>query len=119
MQSNFFEPGFHPSRFHVAFVILSILGLFSIAFLRTAWVTEDAFITFRTVDNALSGLGLTWNPGERVQTYTHPLWFGLLLTGIAIFNDAYYVSLALSYALLIITLLALIRVAGGWRLSTA
>jgi hypothetical protein len=39
-----------------------------------AWIGEDAFITFRTVDPFVNGNGLRWNPDERVQTYTHSLW---------------------------------------------
>ena len=32
------------------------------------WITEDAYISFRTIDNFLHGHGLTWNPGgERVE----------------------------------------------------
>ena len=41
---------------------------------RTAWLSDDAYITFRTVDNALNGYGLRWNVADRVQSYTHPLW---------------------------------------------
>ena len=44
-----------------------VLGFFSVAFLRTAWVTEDAYITFRVIDNLNAGYGLVWNLGERVQ----------------------------------------------------
>lgn len=39
-----------------------------------AFMLDDAYITFRVADNALHGHGLTWNPGERVQAYTNPLW---------------------------------------------
>lgn len=79
--------------------------LFSVAFYRTAWVAEDAFITFRVVDNALSGLGLVWNPGERVQVYTHPLWMALLLAGRAITRaPLFWIALALSYFLFLLTL---------------
>ena len=90
-------------------VATSLLLLFSLAFFNTAWVAEDAYITFRVVDNALSGYGLTWNPGERVQVYTHPLWFAVLLGLTAVFNDPYYVSLLLSFALLCLTLLLMLR----------
>lgn len=45
------------------------------------WVSDDAFITFRYVDNWLDGLGIVYNAGERVEGYTHPLWM-LLLTGL-------------------------------------
>lgn len=45
---------------------------------KCAWVSDDSFITMRSVDNFLHGRGLTWNPGERVQVFTHPLWFFVL-----------------------------------------
>ncbi len=48
-----------------------------------AFMLDDAYITFRVADNALQGHGLTWNPGERVQAYTNPLWLflAILLAG--------------------------------------
>ncbi|EMO90429.1 putative membrane protein [Leptospira noguchii str. 2001034031] len=42
-------------------------------------MSDDSFITFRVVDNFLNGYGLRWNPLERVQVYTHPLWLFLLI----------------------------------------
>lgn len=45
---------------------------------KCAWVSDDSFITMRSVDNFLHGRGMTWNPGERVQVFTHPLWFFVL-----------------------------------------
>lgn len=61
-------------------LLLAIL-LVSLTSLSAAWVSDDAYITFRSIDNWLNGDGLTWNIGERVQTYTHPLWM-LLLTAV-------------------------------------
>ena len=52
--------------------------LFGVALARTAWVTDDAFITLRTIDNLLAGYGLRWNVAERVQAFTHPLWLGVV-----------------------------------------
>jgi arabinofuranosyltransferase len=95
-----------------------ILAIFSLAFVRTAWMSEDAFITFRTLDNALHGFGLTWNPGERVQTYTHPLWLGLLLPAVAVFGDPYYAALVLSYVLLMLALLVIGKTLGEWTLPS-
>lgn len=51
-----------------------------------AWVTDDAFITFRHVHNCLAGHGPVFNVGERVQGFSHPLWFLILLAGGAFFN---------------------------------
>lgn len=61
--------------------------------LRRAWVTEDAFITLRTVDNFVNGLGLTWNPDERVQAYTHPLWMFVLSVFYFVTREPFYTTL--------------------------
>lgn len=52
----------------------ALLATFALLALRGAWLGDDAFITLRTVENLVQGRGATWNPGERVQAYTHPLW---------------------------------------------
>jgi hypothetical protein len=58
-------------------IALALAGfLFLIA--RNSWLSDDAYVTFRTVDNFMYGYGLTWNVDERVQVYTHPLWMLLL-----------------------------------------
>lgn len=43
------------------------------------WISQDAFITLRYVENFWAGDGLVFNVGERVQGFTHPLWLLLLL----------------------------------------
>jgi arabinofuranosyltransferase len=78
--------------------VLLMLGLYAVVLVRTAWVSDDAYITFRTVDNFLSGYGLRWNVGERVQTYTHPLWMFLVSGATAVLRESYYASLALAFA---------------------
>ena len=42
--------------------------------LSRAWIADDAFITWRVIDNFVGGYGLRWNADERVQVFTHPLW---------------------------------------------
>ncbi|UQY36099.1 glycosyltransferase family 39 protein [Pseudomonas fulva] len=61
-------------RYSVASVVL----LFLLIFFRTAWISDDAAITIRTVLNFVNGYGPVFNVGERVQGYTHPSWFILL-----------------------------------------
>ena len=56
--------------------LILILILFTI--LNAAWIGDDAQITFRQVWNLISGLGITFNYAERVQAFTHPLWFWVL-----------------------------------------
>ncbi len=69
---------------------------FLLLLIRTAWLDDDAYITFRTVDNFLNGLGLRWNVGNRVQAFTHPLWMFSVAAAAGIGGDVYYSSLALS-----------------------
>ena len=83
------------------------------AYVRTAAVTEDAFITFRVIDNALNGHGLVWNVGERVQPYTHPLWALLLLAFSAVSGDIFHTALSLSLALTLVCAALIIRHAQG------
>ncbi|WP_245915470.1 hypothetical protein [Leptospira johnsonii] len=71
--------------------------LFAYVMIVNSWVTEDAYISFRTVENFLNGQGLRWNTYERVQAYTHPLWlFGLIFLSFWKI-PVYYSSLILSW----------------------
>jgi arabinofuranosyltransferase len=87
----------NPSITRIVQVMLILL--FVVTLIRTAWVNDDAYITLRTVDNFVHGYGLTWNPGERVQAYTHPLWMFLLSSLYALTREAYFTTLALSFTL--------------------
>lgn len=64
---------------------------------KDAWLSDDAYITFRTVYNFTHGYGLVWNVGERVQSYTHPLWMFLLALFYAVGRDIYWSSLTLCF----------------------
>ena len=64
----------------LGWLYLACLALAALVMLRSAWVSDDALITFRTLDQFTSGNGLRWNLVERVQTYTHPLWLLVLPT---------------------------------------
>jgi arabinofuranosyltransferase len=77
-------------------LISSLLFLYAIVVLITAWLSDDAYITFRCVDNFLNGYGLTWNITERVQAYTHPLWMFILSFAVFLRAEFYFTSLAVS-----------------------
>jgi arabinofuranosyltransferase len=89
---------------------------FTYFFVTNSYISDDAFITFRTVDNFVNGYGLTWNPVERVQGYTNPLW--MLLTSALVFitrfpgdslaisiNKLYWVTMVMSYVFSFITII--------------
>jgi arabinofuranosyltransferase len=85
------------------------LTVFTAVFANLAWASEDAYITFRTIEQLFAGNGLRWNPHERVQTFTHPLWL-LLLSALRIFSgDVYLNAVAASYACCLTALLVLWR----------
>lgn len=57
-------------------IFLCCLG--AVLIIRSAWISEDAYITLRHVDNFLSGHGPVFNPGERVEGFSHVLWFAVI-----------------------------------------
>jgi arabinofuranosyltransferase len=84
-------------RFIVA--AIPVVGVFTAVYAVTAWQCDDAYITHRSIDNLLAGHGLRWQPPERVQSFTHPLWLFLLVPARALTGEAYYSTLALSYVI--------------------
>lgn len=84
----------HPTFIKVTFSILALVYLFFV--IQRAWVAEDAFINFRTIDNFLHGYGLTWNTFERVQAFTTPLWVFLLTFIVAMTHEYFYTTMAVS-----------------------
>lgn len=73
------------------------------------WVSDDAFITFRVIDNFVHGHGLRWNVDERVEVYTHPLWMGLLVPFHALWGNLFFTSIAVSVVCTCVALLLAVR----------
>jgi arabinofuranosyltransferase len=80
-----------------------------LAIVRAAWLSDDAYITLRTIDNFWNGYGLRWNVIERVQSYTHPLWMLLLAAGYGITREAQWTTLVVSLLCVAGSLVLLIR----------
>ena len=61
------------------------------------WACEDAYITFRYIDNLVHGFGLVYNVGEHVEGFTHPAWLFLVsipsFIGVSIRASALWLSL--------------------------
>lgn len=71
--------------------------------LSHAWMTDDAYFSFRTIDNFVNGYGLVWNTIERVQVYSHPLWVLILSVFYFFTREAFVTSIFVS---LVCTLIA-------------
>jgi arabinofuranosyltransferase len=90
-------------------IVALFIGIFCVVLLRTAWVSDDAYITLRTVDNFVNGYGLTWNIAERVQAYTHPLWMFVLSGVYFITHEAFFSTIAVSIVFSLAALVILNR----------
>jgi arabinofuranosyltransferase len=89
------------------FVFAALFLLFTYVFLVNQWMGDDAHITFRSVWNFVRGYGMTYNPDERVQAFTHPLWM-LLISAVHLVTREFYFS---------VTILSwVLDVAAGWVL---
>ena len=83
--------------------------LLLVALVRTAWVCDDAYITFRVADNLVHGFGPTWNVAERVQAFTNPLWMFLVAAGQALTGAVYHAALLLSLLCTVAAAVLLVR----------
>ncbi len=119
-QPGLVNPGQKPdrrvSRF-VDFLLIVTVLLFLAVQVQRAWLSDDAFITFRTIDNFRHGFGLVWNIGERVQSYTHPLWMLILSAANLVTHDLVFTSMLLSIILSLAAILLLATRIAVTRLS--
>ncbi len=90
------------------FLLFLLLFLSFYFILAKSWLSEDAFITFRHIENFISGYGPVFNPGERVEGFSHVLWFYILSLfrwiGFTIKASAIIPSLILSFTAIYIFL---------------
>ena len=96
------------------YLIIFTLALFLFVMIKNAWLSDDSFITLRTVDNFIHGYGLTWNIDERVQAYTHPLWMFLLSGAYFFLRNIYFSTLLLALGISAIAIAIL-----AFRLSSS
>lgn len=93
--------------------LVGALALLCAGLVWTAWLSDDAYITFRSMDNLVHGRGLVWNVDERVQAFTNPLWLLLLSAPYALTGDVYWVALGAGFVGTGIVTAVLVRGASG------
>ena len=76
----------------------ALLLVFTYIYLANAWVGDDAYITFRSVWNFIHGFGLTFNPDERVQAFTHPLWMLVISAVHFVTREFFFTQNVISWA---------------------
>ena len=92
---------------------LSLFIFFAVIIVRSGWLCEDSYITFRTVYNFVNGFGLRWNINERVQTFTNPLWTLGLSAAFYVTREMYFTALFTSVAVSLAAVALLISAAAN------
>jgi len=57
----------------IVYAVAASIGVLALTHVA-AFYHDDAFISLRYAARVLAGEGLTWNPGEHVEGFTHPFW---------------------------------------------
>ena len=94
-----------------------LLALFAVlvpvvVFFKNAWVSDDAYIIFRSIEQLFAGNGPVWNPHERVQVFTSPLWFVVLSFTRIFSSDVFLNAIGISFVLLLSMLIVLRKLCG-------
>lgn len=90
-----------------------LAGVLLFLWLKNAWASDDAYIYFRSVEMWYAGYGPVYNPGWRVQVFTSPLWYALLVWARAFIPDVYLAAQVLSLGLSVVVWWLLRRRARG------
>ena len=84
--------------------------------IRHGWLSDDSFISFRAITNLLAGWGPVFNPGERVQGFTNPLWTMLLVLPYRLTRDIYGTAMVTSFLCCVVAgLIVWRRFRAGWQ----
>jgi arabinofuranosyltransferase len=93
-------------------VLVFLCAVFFSEIIRTSWISDDSAITLRTVLNFINGFGPRFNIEERVQAFTHPLWFLSLSVLSAFTREVFFTSTLLSTACSLAAFYSLINKTG-------
>lgn len=77
-------------------------------------LVDDSYIFLRYAENLAAGQGPVFNPGERVEGYTSPLWILILAAARALGMDLVAASQALGACFGLATLLLLLNLGRRW-----
>ena len=91
---------------------------FALLALVHSWIGEDFLITVRSILNFIHGFGPVYNIGERVQAYTHPLWFFLMSGVIALTKEIFYSAILVSVLFSFLAILLMSKAHGFEKKSS-
>jgi len=91
----------------------ALFVLYAIVLVLTAWLSDDAFLSFRCADNFVHGYGLRWNVAERVQVFSNPLWTFATAGLLAITREIWATALVFS-GIVSLAAVGLFAMWSGW-----
>lgn len=94
-------------------LLAGAVSLFAFALYNTAWLSDDAYISYRSMDNLVHGYGLTWNTEERVQAFTNPLWVFVNLPAYLCVKTSWHLFFSGIVTSVVVALLAMVVLALG------
>lgn len=96
------------NQYFIWFILIAafIYGLYQA--ISLAWVSDDAFISFRYAQNLLNGDGLVFNAGEKVEGYTNFLWTMIIAGGLYLGFEPILLTHILGITFYIATILLMI-----------
>ncbi|MFH1463026.1 MAG: hypothetical protein ABIO70_01440 [Pseudomonadota bacterium] len=74
----------------------ALLLALAVVLLRSAWLCDDTYFSLRSAAHLAQGIGLRFNPAERVQAFSNPLWTLALAGMLRLGLDPYQGILGLS-----------------------
>lgn len=92
-------------------IVAAIIFVLTLLAWSNRFIQDDAFISFRYADNLVSGHGLVWNAGERIEGYTNFLWTLLMAVPLALKLDPVPVSFIVGLILFACSLIMTYRCA--------
>ena len=99
-------PSEAPRQLTPTLLVICLLAVFVLTcVLFVPFTSDDAYITMRYAQHAVQGQGLVFNPGERVEGYSNPLWLGLLVIAAKLGVDLVVAAKLLGLAAGVLTLL--------------
>jgi arabinofuranosyltransferase len=91
-------------------ILLALIVIFVAHSLYFNFTQDDAFISYRYVENFIQGNGLVFNSGERVEGYTNFLWIIILSIFAKVGLDMIVISKILGIAAGVMSLFLLYRI---------
>ncbi|MEM6295902.1 MAG: hypothetical protein AAGA54_31815 [Myxococcota bacterium] len=101
-----------PPALHLLLGLGIPLWILCVNMWRVHWFTyDDAYISFRYARNLADGLGLVYNPGERIEGYTNFAWTVMVAAGMKVGVDPHVTAKLAGGGAAIGTLLVVYRLA--------